>query len=638
MADLGGDKIAKSAVARIVAADADPSGPMMGRGSGKRIQIGQIDDDGAKLAFSATGRILVNGKLAGTGPGKGADSVAIYGAARIAADRGGLFADLPMSSAMRGRVLAQLGAAIDFAQSGKRTNPKDRTFAGSMTLLIDLARATPKSDTTVKRAVLDTLIQALHREGDVEMVAFYLQSMRDLFKKLDKVQFRALKTVTARVLPKRAPIEAWTENRTKPLEVRHMIHEEFWKEELAFFSKKNGFKLVKKDKKDTKRVYEGLLKDPSGKKKPLQVRIEIQKGELDFLEGMSDEKAHVIMYSGHSALGGNGSQAVAEAAPMKGDHTKLVFIANCRGKDNYAHFTNKYPSAHAIMTEHPTYSTSGQDRVAGLFDMLVRGNTYRYMRSITEYEWWDEPADNYFYPDEWRKFAFMDADSDGKVDFAPSGQDRLFDVDMRAAGDNFVRALNFANSELFYHWEVEHENGNKSFFGQKYGDSLVPDGSIRDPKPGELVRVTPVGKKLKNGKKATRFRVRFNPKPAERTDENLYAAQVTMHTAIALAEHKTGTVTKRDVLRGVLMGAQAIHYMDVYSDSSPKTTKDFFAKLGLTKTMDSKDLDQLFKDFDAHANAAQITAFEAMLADDYGIDVDKWFAKFEETLSDTELG
>ena len=101
MADLGGDKIAKSAVARIVAADADPSGPMMGRGSGKRIQIGQIDGDGAKLAFSATGRILVDGKLAGTGPGKGADSVAIYGAARIAADRGGLFADLPMSSAMR---------------------------------------------------------------------------------------------------------------------------------------------------------------------------------------------------------------------------------------------------------------------------------------------------------------------------------------------------------------------------------------------------------------------------------------------------------------------------------------------------------------------------------------------------------
>ena len=36
------------------------------------------------------------------------------------------------------------------------------------------------------------------------------------------------------------------------------------------------------------------------------------------------------MYSGHSALGGNGAQSIDEAEAAQGKHPKLVFIANCR--------------------------------------------------------------------------------------------------------------------------------------------------------------------------------------------------------------------------------------------------------------------------------------------------------------------
>ena len=46
-------------------------------------------------------------------------------------------------------------------------------------------RATPASDGTVRRAVLDTVLKTLHHEDDKEKIGFYLQSMRDLFKKLD---------------------------------------------------------------------------------------------------------------------------------------------------------------------------------------------------------------------------------------------------------------------------------------------------------------------------------------------------------------------------------------------------------------------------------------------------------------------
>jgi hypothetical protein len=187
-----------------------------------------------------------------------------------------------------------------------------------------------------------------------------------------------------------------------------------------------------------------------------------------------------------------------------------------------------------------------------------------------------------------------------------------------------MRAINFANSEIYYHWEVDHDNGEKSFFGQKYGDSLVPDGPLNDPKKGEILRVTPMHKKTRSGNKTVRYRVKYNPNIASKTDENQFCALVTMQTAIALAKDKTGKVTPKDVLRGVLMGAQAIHYMDVYSNTNPITMRRYFKDLGIATNIKAKDIDEIFENFDAHANAPQIKAFEELLKNKYDVDVGSW--------------
>ena len=62
---------------------------------------------------------------------------------------------------------------------------------------------------------------------------------------LDKTQTFALKEILKYILPKRPLVDEYTQGRTQPLEMRHMIHEEFWHEELSFFTKERGFKLVK---------------------------------------------------------------------------------------------------------------------------------------------------------------------------------------------------------------------------------------------------------------------------------------------------------------------------------------------------------------------------------------------------------
>lgn len=576
---------------------------------------------GAALTLGTSGRFLAGGKLPSELPGRGADAEVLDAAGRIAAAQQGLFAQLPMNATLREKVLSQLSSALDHALGAKKSVHRAQVTAGALTLLIDLASSAPKSASSLFDQIVTKLLDTLGALDDVEQRAFYLRSMKSVLgSKLDSPQRSALRKLERALMPAEAPVEAWTENRTKPLEVRHTIHPEFWKEELAFFSKKNGFTLLKKNAGDTERTYRGEIPDPAGKKPKLVVNMTVRKDELDYLESMSDPGVHVVLYSGHSALGGNGSQAIQDAGPMKGSQPKLVFAANCRGKDNYAAFTNKYPEAHVIMTEHPTYGPSGQARIEAIFDTLARGESYAYMRKQSEEAWWDEPADNYFYPDESRKFRFMDSDSDGKLDVGSLGVDRHFDAGARAGADKFVRAVNFANSELFYHWEVEHEHGKKSYYGKEYSDSLVPDGRLTNPAAGRLVEVTPAGGS--SGQK--RFRVRYADGPARVMDQNLYAGLATTQIILALAQDKAKKIDLREALRAVLMGSQAIHYLDVYSDTNPKNQRRFFEELGLGKKIDPKKVDHIFNSFDANASTAQVEAFEALLKDDYGIDLQAW--------------
>lgn len=600
------------------------------RGSKRTVALGATTEPtkgvppGTALALSASGRILVGGKLPSDAPGVGADVAARVAAARQVSAGGGLLSAAELDEALEKKVRTRLVEGLAEAPKLKGL-PRKALESATTCLLVDLAAGAPKGPRL--DAAAGAVLSAIQAMGDREMAGFYLASARTLFGKKVGAPVRAqLQQVERALMPSAPPVDAWTKDRSKPLVVRHTIHEEFWKEELKYFSAPNGFSLKSKNAKDTERTYTGSIPDPTGVKAPLKVEITIKKGEMDYLEPMSDPAVHVILYSGHSALGGNGDQALDVAGTMKGPHPKLVMAANCRGKDNYAAFTNKYPGAHVIMTDNPTYSTSGQARVDALFKTLASGGDYASMRKLSEVAVWDEPADNYFYPDEWRKFRFMDADSDGQVDALG---DRYFDPRMTEVSDKFVRAVNFTNSELFYHWEVEAEKGRKSFFGPEYADAVIADGRVRagsELPEGRLVEVKRIDGKA-GGKAIKKWRVRYQPKAAQGLDENLYSGKATMQTVLALTADKQPAIKVRDALRAVLMGAQAIYYLDVYGDSNPKNQKAYFESVGLGKIA-VKDIDQLFVKYDAHASVPQLVAFRELLEEKYGVDLEKWLPVF----------
>ncbi len=584
-------------------------------GRGQKVSLSDFSEFGKEHSLSITpgGRVALDGKLPTNLKELG---TAIYHASK----QSETIATSAMPEVTQRRLFGTLSDALTVSQTGRRTISRERMFAGSMTMLLDMANhLDPSTQGEFRSAVLDRGLQALSQEKDPEMRLFYFNSITELESSMDPAQKVALREIEAEVLPKAAPIEEYTKGRTQPLVVEHTIHEEFWKEEISLY-KELGFKMVKKDKKDNRRVYEGTIKDPDGKKPDMQVKVTVNKGEMDFLEKMADPKTHVVIYSGHSALGGNGSQAIADAEEAQG-LPKTVLIANCRGKDNFAEFSNKFPDAMLIGTLDPTYSDSGQLRVRELYNMFSGGETFADMRNKTRQRFWDEGANNYIYPDERRKFDHMDSDRDGRADRSALGKDKLFNIEKRRDMGDFNRSIAFVNTELFYHWELEHENGDRSAYGKSYYDHIIPDGILEDPEPGELVRVEVKERKIGN-KTETFFGVKANP---EFMGENrdLYAGKVTAHVMMDLAEDKYGELSNFEAMRAVLAGAQGIYYLDVYEETAAGTMASYFQDMGLG-AIDPKDISIIFENFDTHVNDEQTQAFVEMLEGKYGIDLDRW--------------
>lgn len=586
-------------------------------GRGNELALGPVSELGRDFSVSITpgGRVALDGKLPSSLKELG---TAVYHAAKNADS---LEAGTLNETTQR-RLFGTLSDALEVAQSGRRTISRDRLFAGSMTLLLQLANTLDSGQQgELRDAVIDRALQALYEENDPKLQSFYFQAFSRLESSMDPAQKVALQEIQDIVLPKAPPVEEYTQGRTKPLVVDHMIHEEFWEEEISLY-KELGFTLLKQNSKDTKRVYEGTVPDPSGEKPPLKVKVTVNKGELDFLEGMSDPKKHVVIYSGHSALGGNGSQAVADAGAAEG-LPKTVLISNCRGKDNYSEFANKFPQAMLIATEDPTYSDSGQLRVRELYNTLAGGSTFASMRNKTRVRFWEEKANNYIYPDERRRFTYTDFDADGKTERTVLGTDSLYNIEKRRDLSDFNRAIAFVNTELYYHWELEFEAGRTSTYGKNVYDSVIPDGALEDPKPGEVVRVETVERRV-GGKTKTFYQVKANPKALD-DNRDLYAGKVTAHTMMAIAENTFGDLDSFEAMRSVLAGAQAIYYLDVYSNTATESMASYFKEMGLGD-IDPKDVYAIFEQFDSHVNDEQTDAFCDLLEDKYNLTLDDWKA------------
>ncbi|HSI06184.1 MAG TPA: hypothetical protein VLC93_16985, partial [Myxococcota bacterium] len=336
-----------------------------------------------------------------------------------------------------------------------------------------------------------------------------------------------------------------------------------------------GFKLISKNDKDTRRVYERVIKDPTGSKAPLKVHVEVAVGEDNLYAKINDPKLHVLVYDGHWQLGGNGTQSISTSPKARPGIPKLIVQDGCRTIQNYDEFVDRHRDAMVIGSVKPILADA-KPILDVIFDGIVRGESLAWVRSRIG-------KDSYFSRTEFRKLRqHADLDNDNRADSDEGGHlDTHFDVYHRRVGSKFLNAIEMANTALYYHHDHEVDVGNgRSHLGPAFADHLVASGVIEDPKPGEVVRVTPEKKSGADGKSETHWHVQFNPAYTNRRDEE-YAGIVTAHAVMEIIRQKEGKLSEFDRMRAIVMGAAAIQFLGVYAKRGNKGMVGYLAHFGL---------------------------------------------------------
>jgi hypothetical protein len=374
----------------------------------------------------------------------------------------------------------------------------------------------------------------------------------------------------ALVVPGKPPYEQWfKDNGTRSINVRHYAHEDCWTlgEDPIKQYQRDGFKVVEDNSTKKPKTWVLEKKNEQAPGGPVTARIEVVQSHDGIFEKMGDPKTNVILYTGHSNLGGNVSEELRLGNEEKG--SKLVLMAMCRGKQNIHEVANKYPSAQFVTTNNPSYFSSVIPMALGLVDGCLKQTDYTKMKGDIPQIMDQDGKDNYFFPNEERRYAYYDVDKDGYLDGQGASTDKLFNITLRPPelkrtdgvvrandldpldidGTNVDHAVQFLNTLATYH--VDHGN-NTSKLGQKDMDNFDAAGWFDGP---------------------ANEKVRVKTKPDGRVDVSVNKGLCDQSWAVTgtivqyevakalLTERNGGTLTKQDEARALLFAGEYLSYM-----------------------------------------------------------------------------
>lgn len=477
------------------------------------------------------------------------------------------------TAATRARALPYLA---DCSKTGterglNEMQPSETTMAlksGSASALLALAKAAKApAEASVRQQALETFMataeKEIHRGLQTSMVLNLDAARSELG--LTPAQETRLGKLKATLLPEKPPYDKWFAGGNDTARIRQYVHSDYWDLAQQAYTQK-GFSQSTLPNGNL--LFEKKMTDPTGANPPTRVRIEMSKVEdyttdRQMLKEMSDPNYHVQIYSGHSNLGGNIAQAL-KMAPSTEVDGKLTFLWMCRGKQNVADVTNRFPKSHLITTHVPPDGYSVVPMTGALVDMIARRGDYNSMKKQ------GDPSDYLMMPNDRRLYDHRDLDRDGRLDGSSKNVDAVFDIYPRGAkgtstdfkagpaqdpakldGGAVVNALGFANTLFTYH--LEHGDGT-SPFPAKLPDHFRPSGFYKGD-GNEMLKVTrnQVGSE-------TFYDVAVNSKYAHLSEEALGMAMLYELNNFAMKDSGR-TMTLDDKARSLLFAGEYLSYM-----------------------------------------------------------------------------
>jgi hypothetical protein len=545
--------------------------------AGALTDIGLQPLDGKRYGLSADGQVTSGPKITFDAVG----ALEMYRAAEaLVATRGTPpFKGVPTD--VKVKTLAFLTEAF---KAGKETSPlpevtQQRIRSAAASTLLELIEGATPADGNLKKQALDLyLAQAMAEPLHGIRASMHFNLVR-VAPTMDADQKKIATELQNATIPAKPPYEKWFANGKREITVKHYAHSDCWTygTDPVTAYKNQGYTLI--ESKPNARPPSWILEKtnqnaPGG---PVKTRIELAQTHDGIFQTMDDDRIDIITYTGHSNLGGNVSEELRLGTEEKS--SKLILLAMCRGKQNMHEVANKYPNSHFITTDQPSYFSSVMPMAMGMIEGALRGEDYATMKQKSPYISDVGGKDNYFYPNESRRYAHYDIDKDGLVDGQGAQRDRLYNITLKPPtvrrtdgvvrpnelnareldGTNVDHAVAFLNTLTTYH--VDHGNHSSKFNAQDM-DNFRSAGWFDGPAT-EKVRI-------KKDPATGEVHVSVNK---GLHDQSWAVLGTIVQYEVAkqiLAERNGGTLTKQDEARAMLFSGEYLSYMYCSMDEAER--------------------------------------------------------------------
>jgi hypothetical protein len=527
-------------------------------------------------------------RVSGGGDDLSARAAGLYAAAEATDTlrEGDKFSLVPgITDATRGAMVKDIGEtlALNRAQDG---DPRKATQvrASAATMLNDLVGSA--KDPAVKDAAFSAYGKLVNGETDKrlkESMIFNAIQNRPFLNDAQRAEVDGWKVEIA---PTTLPTDKWFADGKTSLNISYAAgHGEGFYEGVTEFFGRKGFKVVK----------EGGYNQPRRLQKKVQVNgqereinIDLRHFSKDSFKEINNDNYDMLVYGGHSNLGGN-TRASLENAPEGTGKDKLIFLGLCSGKDNLDGVRKAFPEAQVVTTFNSSYFNTRTNDAGN--KQFYTGEDTKALNEIIEgavkEKSWEKIGDNirrnavgynhskelgnYITPIDTQFAArFRDGDSDGQNDIL----DRHFNVDtiaVRAEPSNSFEAQDAADGKLngdLPKTAAAYVNTvdlyNPMFDKVSHKGRVVADGFYRGGDNDPVVRFTT---ELKDGRAF--YKMQVNRKFAHMDEESLRAVtmvEYSRHIANTEPQNWPTKSSRETELAAFVAGSASLKYDAGYND------------------------------------------------------------------------
>ncbi len=302
----------------------------------------------------------------------------------------------------------------------------DRASALNSQVLDAMAQKQAASQGAVSR-----LISSAQRERDPHLhklaVMALLKNKMPLQRDQKRMILQMVRDPSRGLLPKAPPLP-----KTGTIEVRHYAMSGFMQPDLAQL-KAAGFQV----------------KEVPGGAEAVKGRfhVVVRETHQNILRDLHDTKVHLVVYNGHSQIGGTVEQALLQESMKQPRGRKLISLFQCVGTQTLPLLKGRAPNMDVVTSNAPLYVRETPNLMRALYEGLEQGDGYHRLRRRMEKV--ASGKGRLVFPNQTASLRHTDFDLNGVLDMyqPPGGIQVMTRKEQQAAksllsGVHFLRTMN----------------------------------------------------------------------------------------------------------------------------------------------------------------------------------------------------